>query len=78
MGTIGDPYDNAACESAIVTVKSELVHRTQLLTPDEARLAIFRYIETWYNPRRLHSSLGYQSPIEYEETHQQRKPETVH
>jgi hypothetical protein len=40
-------------------------------------LAVFHYIEAWYNPRRLHSSLGYQSPNDYEETHQERKPETV-
>lgn len=78
MGTVGDPYDNAACESAIATIKTELVHRRSFHTRDQARLGVFHYIEAWYNPRRIHSSLGYQTPIEYEETHQERKPETVH
>lgn len=66
MGSRGDAYDNAAAESVMATIKTELVHRTRFKTKDEARLAVFRYIEGFYNPHRRHSSLGYLSPVEYE------------
>jgi transposase InsO family protein len=62
----GDAYDNAPVESVISTIKNELVNRSRFKTRDQARLAVFDYIETFYNPRRLHSSLGHRSPNEYE------------
>jgi putative transposase len=66
MGRVGDPWDNALMESAIGTIKTELVRRHIFQTRDQARLAIFDYIEAFYNPIRAHSALGYQSPDEYE------------
>lgn len=66
MGSRGDAYDNAAAESMMATIKTELVHRRRFKTQDEARLALFRYIEGFYNPLRRHSALGYKSPAEYE------------
>ena len=66
MGRRGDAYDNAACESFISTIKNELIKRHTWTSRDQARLAVFSYIETFYNPRRRHSALGYRSPIEYE------------
>jgi putative transposase len=66
MGRRGDAYDNAACESVISTIKNELIKRRSWTSHDQARLAVFSYIETFYNPRRRHSALGYRSPIEYE------------
>jgi putative transposase len=66
MGRRGDAYDNAACESVISTIKNELIKRRSWTSRDQARLAVFSYIETFYNPRRRHSALGYQSPTDYE------------
>jgi putative transposase len=66
MGSRGDAYDNAACESCISTLKVEWINRHRYTSRDQARLSIFRYIETFYNPRRRHSSLGGISPDEYE------------
>lgn len=66
MGSRGDAYDNAAAESFMSTIKTELVRRNTFKTRDQARLAIFSYIEGFYNPHRRHSALGYLSPIEYE------------
>lgn len=60
-------YDNAFAESFFHTLKVELVHRNKFKTRKEAMDAIFEYIEVWYNRQRLHSSLGYQTPIEYEQ-----------
>jgi transposase InsO family protein len=59
-------YDNATMESFWSTLKLELVYRRKFATRAEARTAIFDYIETFYNPIRLHSSLGYCSPIDFE------------
>ena len=59
-------YDNAAMESFWSTLKTELDHPAPFQNLQEARLAIFDYIETFYNPRRLHSALGYQSPVDFE------------
>jgi len=50
----------------MATIKTELIHRSRFKTKDEARLAIFRYIEGFYNPLRRHSALGHKSPAEYE------------
>jgi putative transposase len=66
MGSRGDPWDNACAESCISTIKNELVKRRTFATRDQARLALFRYIESFYNPLRRHSSLQMLSPDEYE------------
>ena len=66
MGSVGDAYDNALCESFFATLECELLDRQRFRTQVEARLAIFDFIEGWYNPRRRHSSLDYLSPIAYE------------
>ena len=66
MSGKGDCYDNAVAESFFATLEFELIMRNDWPTKAEARRAIFRYIETWYNRRRRHSTLGYISPVEYE------------
>ena len=66
MGSKGDPWDNACAESCISTIKNELVKRRSFATRDQARLALFHYIEAFYNPLRRHSRLGMLSPDEYE------------
>jgi putative transposase len=66
MGRRGDAFDNAPVESVISTIKNELVKRRTFKTRDQARLAVFDYIETFYNARRRHSSLGHRAPDEYE------------
>jgi putative transposase len=77
MGRRGDAYDNAPVESVISTIKNELVHRSRFTTRDQARLAVFDYIETFYNPRRLHSSLGNRSPDDYERSKLSSEPAAV-
>ena len=67
MSRVGNCYDNATMESFIATLKKECV-TYQFATREEARAAIFEYIEVWYNRRRLHSSLGYLSPLEFEQS----------
>src|SRR5215813_6453344 len=67
MGSVGDCYDNALCESFFATLECELLDRVILRTPHEGRLAVFDFIEGWYNPRRRHSSLDYESPIRFEQ-----------
>jgi putative transposase len=66
MSRRGNCYDNAYAESFFHSLKVELVHRREFKTRAEATRAIFEYIEVWYNRRRLHSSLGYLSPADYE------------
>jgi len=66
MGSVGDCYDNAMCESFFATLECELIDRGRLRTPREAKRVVFEWIEAWYNPRRRHSSLGYLSPAEFE------------
>jgi putative transposase len=66
MGSVGDAYDNAMCESFFATLECELIDRRRFSSQAEARLAVFHFIESWYNPRRRHSALGYRSPINYE------------
>ena len=58
MGTVGDAYDNAMAESFFATLECELIDRRSWQTKTEARMALFTYIEGWYNPRRRHSALG--------------------
>lgn len=67
MGSVGDCYDNAMCESFFATLECELIDRESYANRPEARLSLFDYIEGWYNPHRIHSSLDYQSPVAYEE-----------
>ncbi len=66
MGSVGDAYDNALCESFFATLECELLDRQRFTTQAEARLAVFDFIEGWYNPRRRHSALDYLSPMAYE------------
>ncbi len=66
MSRKGNCYDNAFVESFFKTLKNELLWRSKFNSKQELRSAIFEYIEIWYNRRRLHSSLGYLSPMEYE------------
>jgi len=66
MGSVGDCYDNAMAESFFATLECELIDRSTFRTQVEARMAIFEFIEAWYNPHRRHSSLGYLSPMQYE------------
>ena len=69
MGSVGDAYDNALCESFFATLECELLDRQTFRSRDEARRAVFEFIEGWYNPHRRHSSIGYRSPIRYEMEH---------
>lgn len=66
MGSVGDCFDNAMCESFFATLECELLDRTSFKTQAEARMAVFDFIEGWYNPHRRHSALDYLSPIDYE------------
>lgn len=67
MGSVGDACDNAMCESFFATLECELLDRRRFASHAEARIAIFSFIEGWYNPHRLHSALGYRSPVRYEQ-----------
>jgi len=69
MGTVGDAYDNALCESFFATLECELLDRHTFRSRDQARSAVFEFIEGWYNPHRRHSSIGYRSPVRYEMEH---------
>jgi putative transposase len=73
MGSRGDAYDNALAESFMATLKTELIDRRSWPTRHAARTAIYDYIEGWYNPRRRHSALGYQSPAQFEAQHHRRQ-----
>lgn len=66
MGSVGDCFDNAMCESFFATLECELLDRRRFQTQAEARIAIFEFIEGWYNPHRRHSSIRYLSPANYE------------
>jgi len=66
MGSVGDCYDNAMCESFFATLECELLDRSTFRTHDEARRAIVDFIEGFYNTRRRHSALGYHSPVQFE------------
>lgn len=74
MGTVGDAYDNAMAESFFASLECELIERRTFKTRTEARMAVFTWIEGWYNPRRRHSGLGYRSPANYERTQQAERP----
>ena len=66
MGSVGDAYDNAMCESFFATLECELLDRRRLPTVATARREVFSFIEGFYNTRRLHSALGYESPANFE------------
>ena len=66
MGSVGDAYDNAMAESFFSTLEAELLSRRRFTSLAEAKMACFSFIEGWYNPVRLHSGLGYRSPMTYE------------
>jgi len=66
MGSGGDAYDNAMCGSYFATLECELLDRNRFSTHTKAKMAIFSFIEGWYNPTRRHSGLDYLSPINYE------------
>ena len=71
MGSVGDCFDNAMCESFFATLECELLARHRFKTQVEARMAVFEFIEGWYNPHRRHSALDYLSPVNYERSHHQ-------
>ena len=66
MGSVGDAFDNAVAESFFATLECELIDRESSRNRTEARMAVFDFIEGFYNPRRRHSSCGQLSPAEYE------------
>ncbi len=66
MGSRGDCYDNAMCESFFATLECELLDRRRFRTQAEAKMAVFDFIEGFYNPCRRHSSLGQMSPVNFE------------
>lgn len=74
MGTVGDCYDNALAESFFASLECEVLDRNHFQTREEARSAIFSWIEGWYNPHRRHSALGYLSPVEFERRFIERRP----
>ena len=69
MGSVGDCYDNALCESFFATLECELMDRHSFQTQREAGRSVFEFIEGWYNPHRRHSSIGQVSPARYEIEH---------
>jgi putative transposase len=66
VGSVGDAYDNALAESFFASLETELISRCAWPTRDAARLAVFEYIEAFYNRQRRHSALGYLSPDQFE------------
>lgn len=69
MGTVGDCFDNAMCESFFASLECELLWQNPFRSRQEARLAVFDFIEGWYNTHRRHSALDYMSPLAYERMH---------
>jgi putative transposase len=69
MGSVGDAYDNAMAESFFASLERELLNRRRFKSQAEAKMAVFEWIEGWYNPHRRHSALGYRSPVNYERVH---------
>jgi len=67
MGSVASPWDNAPTESLVGILKRECVHRKTFETREQAQLEIFEYIETFYNRLRMHSALGFMSPMGFEE-----------
>lgn len=69
MGSVGDCFDTAMAERFFATLECELLDRRRFKTHTEAEIAVFDFIEGWYNPQRKHSSLGYISPLQFEKRH---------
>ena len=67
MSRKGNCWDNAVAESFFHTLKTQLTHHERFRDKNEAELALFNYIETYYNRRRRHSSIGYRTPAEFEQ-----------
>jgi len=72
MRTVGDAYDNAMAESFFASLECDPIARRSWKTKTEARLPVFSWIESWYNPHRRHSGLNYQSPNNFERNHQEK------
>ena len=70
MGSVGDRFENAICESFFVTLECELLDRRNFKTVGQARLEVFEFLEGWYNPHRRHSALGYLGPVRFERRRQ--------
>lgn len=68
MSRKGNCWDNTYAESFFATLKMELIYRVNYKTKEDAKKAIFEYIEVWYNRKRIHSSIGYKTPTQYEES----------
>ena len=77
MSRKGNCWDNAPAESFFASLKAELVHGRQFRTRAGARSELFEYIEVWYNRKRLHSSLGYLSPVQYEILMSDKQPMAI-
>ena len=77
VGMAGECWDNAVAESFFATIKRELIDTRSWPTRAGLHAAVFDYIEGWYNTRRLHSSLGYRSPAEYETLTRQNRDQAV-
>ena len=77
MGSVGDAYDNAMAESFFASLECELIDRRSWKSPAEARMAIFTWIEGWYNPRRRHRGIGQKSPINFEKELQEKANATM-
>ena len=68
MSRKGNCYDNAFAESFFATIKKELIYRKKFATKLEEKKAIFEFIEVWYNRQRIHSSIGYMTPVQFEDS----------
>jgi putative transposase len=77
MGTIGDAYDNAMAESFFSVLQRELLDTQRWTTHRQLAVAIFEWIEAWYNPHRRHTSIGSFSPIAFEAAHRPNRLETA-
>ena len=71
---MGDAYDNAMAESFFASLECELLDRRSFKSKTEARLAVFTWIEAWYNPRRRHSALEYLSPAQLRKDARHHRP----
>ena len=77
MGSVGDCFDNAMCESFFATLECELLNRRRFKSQAEARMAVFDFIEGWYNSHRRHSALDYLSPIDFECAYRNNRDHTM-